>query len=67
MAASRPQGGTGLQVSHFLLTPAPRYAIIVLCERGGIGIHKGLKNPRPVGLAGSSPAARTRRISGSKQ
>ena len=29
-------------------------------ERDGIGIHKTLKMSRPIGLAGSSPAARTK-------
>ena len=29
-------------------------------ERGGIGRHKTLKMSRPIGLAGSSPAARTK-------
>ena len=29
------------------------------CGRGEIGKRKGLKIPRPYGLAGSSPAART--------
>ena len=32
------------------------------CERGEIGIHKGLKILRPNRLAGSSPAARTKKI-----
>ena len=30
-----------------------------VCGRGGIGRHKGLKIPRPIGHAGSSPAVRT--------
>ena len=29
------------------------------CGRGEIGKHKGLKIPRPYGLVGSSPTART--------
>ena len=36
-----------------------QYLVNLICGYGGIGRRKGLKIPRPLGRAGSTPATRT--------
>ena len=53
-----------LNVRIFTCIKALKALVSSGCGRGEIGKHKGLKIPRPHGLAGSSPAARTIKRSG---
>ena len=55
MTSSTPNAIQDLPYASFLI----KSLHFTTCPGGGIGRHKGLKIPRPHGLAGSSPALGT--------